>query len=613
MTLPYLAYAVTVLLAGFAESALRRAPVAYVALAQELGLRNAGTNQDMLNLTQAKELANKASGLAGEEREQALSYAKAALDALAGETAFSHKQSPVSHEQEARSLPSLDILETVEKARTITNEEIRDMEQLLDDTISSFVPAEVRHDYTMIGPRIIRFGILPTGVPVMVNNAPKRDSAGRVAYSKRTKIEQITSREKDLQAALGVKTILMLPPVPGKHHVGVEIPNPYPALVSLRDVLGSSEYQAAHSRSKLMFVLGPDVAGQVHFCDIAKAPHLLIAGATGAGKSMLLNVLIASILTQATPDDVRLLMIDPKQVELTPYNGIPHLLRPVVTDPDQAVPLLDNAIAEMERRYKIFSQVGVRKLEGYRKQREQNRTLENLPSVVIIIDELADLMMTAPKEVEERICRIAQKARATGIHLVIATQRPSVDVITGLIKANIPTRIAFMVASWRDSQTILDAVGADKLLGKGDMLYLPSDAAAPTRIQGAFMTDQDAQSLADYWREAESEGHHETWPDQPEDEPGDDEKEETSRAASAENGDELLLAKIVAEILPGRETLSISFIQTTYQTAYRRAARIITMLEERGYVSAPEGNRGERRVLMAKENSEEVTASEANV
>jgi len=580
-------------MAGFAESALRRAPVAYVALAQELGLRNAGTNQDMLNYAQAKELARAARDLTGEEREQALAYAKAALDAGAEAPAFSNKQSPVSNAQEARRLPSLDILEAVGKARTISNEEIREMEQLLHDTISGFVPAEVRHEYTMIGPRIIRFGILPTGVPVMVNNAQKRDSAGHVVYSKRTKIEQIMSREKDLQAALGVKTIRMLDPVPGKNYVGVEIPNPYLALASLRDVLESPEYQAARSVSKLMFVLGPDVAGQVHFCDIATAPHLLIAGTTGAGKSMLINVLLASLLTQATPDDVRLLMIDPKQVELTPYNGIPHLLRPVVTDPEQAVPLLDNALAEMERRYKIFSQVGVRKLEGYRKLREQNPTLENLPSIVIIIDELADLMMTAPEEVEKKICRIAQKARATGIHLVIATQRPSVDVITGTIKANISTRIAFMVASWRDSQTILDANGAEKLLGKGDMLYLASDAATPTRIQGAFMTDPDAINLANYWRQAGPVGHHETWPDQ--DDPGSEDKDSPSESAGE---DEALIANLLSEVLPKRDTLSVSFLKEHYKIGHQRASRIIKRLEQEGVISAQTGGRNERRVLI---------------
>jgi DNA segregation ATPase FtsK/SpoIIIE-like protein len=234
-------------------------------------------------------------------------------------------------------------------------------------------------------------------------------------------------------------------------------------------------------------------------------PHLLIAGATGAGKSVCINTIIASILTQATPDDVRLLMVDSKMVELNMYNGIPHLLSPVMIEVDKVVSLLKNAITEMERRYRFFSQLGVRNLDGYRKLRKQrfeegDTSLNNLPVIVIIIDELADLMMAAPEEVEGMICRLAQLARATGIHLVVATQRPSVDVITGLIKANIPTRISFMVSSAVDSRTIIDMGGAERLLGRGDMLYLPADAGRPERIQGAFLSDEEANSLADYWR-----------------------------------------------------------------------------------------------------------------
>jgi DNA segregation ATPase FtsK/SpoIIIE-like protein len=369
----------------------------------------------------------------------------------------------------------------------------------------------------------------------------------------------------------------------------------------LRDILASEDYQAARSLSKLVFALGPDVAGKVHFCDIAKAPHLLIAGMTGAGKSMLLNVLLASLLTQATPEEVRLLMIDPKLVELSVYNGIPHLLQPVVTDPEQAAPLLDKALAVMEQRYQLFATLGVRNLEGYRQARLSNARLENLPAIAIVVDELADLMITAPKELEEKICRLAQKARAVGIHLVLATQRPSVDVITGLIKANIPTRIALTVSSAVDSRTIIDKGGAELLLGRGDLLYLPSDTTNPVRIQGAFMTDQDAKALVDYWKQAEV--GDEIWSDQ-------DHEEEPPPSMGAENADEALMAKIIAEVLPGRQTLSISFIQNTYQTAYRRAARIMSMLEERGYVSAPEGVRGERRVLLVQQ--EEATADESD-
>ncbi len=403
-------------------------------------------------------------------------------------------------------LPPLSIFETGANTPPLTRSSCHEIEQRLSDALRGFgVQAHVDPEATKIGPRILQFGIVPLGIPVMEGKKPKLDESGKVIYTKRTRISDITKCEKDIQLALGAQTIRMLPPVPGKHYVGVEIPNPCDTPVLIADILSSREYQQALASSKLVFALGRDVAGTAHFCDLARAPHILIAGATGAGKSVLINVLIGSLLTQATPDEVRLLMIDPKQVELTPYNGIAHLLAPVVTDMRQVAPLLKRAIAEMERRYSLFSKLGVRHLEGYRSKQEQNPSLENLPVWVIIIDELADLMMTTPDSdrkgpgVEELICRLAQKARAIGIHLVVATQRPSVDVITGLIKANIPTRISFMVSSATDSRTILDMGGAERLLGRGDMLYRPADAR-PERIQGAFMTDTNATSLAGYWQ-----------------------------------------------------------------------------------------------------------------
>jgi len=607
-----------VLDAGYEENALRRVPVAFVGLAQELRLRNAGTNKDMLNPSQVKDLARAAKSLLAEEHAQAVAYAKAALAAISTGTAgpavteFLDTLSPSNSASAWRPAP-VDLFEIPEKAPRITADEIRDTEQLIDATINSFVPAEVRHDFTKIGPRVMRFGALPTGVPVLVNGVPKRDASGRVLYAKRTKIAQITDREKDIQAALGVKTIRMLPPVPGEHHVGIEIPNPRPMTVSLRDVLASKEYQAARAASKLVFVLGQNVAGEVLFCDIERAPHLLIAGATGAGKSMLLNTLLASILTQATPDDVRLLMIDPKLVELTMYKGIPHLLRPVVTDVQQVVPLLNNAVAEMERRYQLFSELGLRNLAGYRKLRleklaQGDTSLANLPAIVIIIDELADLMMTAPQEIEGLICRLAQKARAIGIHLVVATQRPSVDVITGLIKANIPTRIAFMVVSWRDSQTILDMNGAEKLLGRGDMLYLPSDVSEPERIQGAYMTDGDAARLAAYWRETQpSVTSEEVWLDETEEEEEEIEENDPDRPAGENIDDEQLIATIIEKLTQQRmELFSKSWLQRVLGVGYQKADRLTKKLVERGIVTATaEGKRGERKVLLQYDQTEE--------
>jgi DNA segregation ATPase FtsK/SpoIIIE-like protein len=374
---------------------------------------------------------------------------------------------------------TLDCFERPPKRRVITDEEIHALEQLLHDTINGICSAEVRHEYTLVGPSIIRFGIRP---------------------SARTQPEQIMRYQLDIQAALCVRSIRMVLRVPGEPYVGVEIPNPHPTPVLLRDILESSEYQAARSVSKLVFALGQDVTGQIHFCDIAQAPHLFIAGGTGSGKSMLLNTLMACLLTQVTPDDVRFLMIDPKRVECSVYNGIPHLLQPIVTDSEQAVPLLDDVISETERRYQIFRAFGVCNLSEYRQLREQRQaeganTLENLPAIVMIVNELAAPMMAAKEEVEPRICRLAEVAQSTGIHLVIATQRPSVDIITERMKAHIAARIALTVSAYADSQTIIDQRGAESLLGRGDMLYRPSDAPSPTRIQGAFVTEQDVQRL----------------------------------------------------------------------------------------------------------------------
>ena len=445
------------------------------------------------------------------------------------------------------------------------------------------------------------------------------------------KLSRLQLEQDDIQAALEAQTIRMQKPVPGKMYVGVEIPNPYPIMVTLRDVLLSQEYRLALAKSKLVFALGKDVAGNVHWCDIAKAPHLLIAGATGAGKSTLINALIASIVTQATPDDVRMLMVDPKMVELNVYNGIPHLLSPVVTEVEKVVPLLKNAISEMERRYRLFSRLGVRNLDGYRKLRLEkfakgDTSLNNLPAIVIIIDELADLMMAAPEEVEGMICRLAQLARATGIHLVIATQRPSVDVITGLIKANIPARIAFMVSSAVDSRTILDKGGAERLLGRGDLLYLPSDASTPTRIQGAFMTDEDAERLARYWRQAQPsvgvqplDSKHmrqtsfddawSTGAGEGDSELEDEDAEEIDQEhAAGENADdEQLIAMIIEKLKEQRlELFSKSWVQRTLGVGYQKADRLTSKLAERGIVTeTEEGKRRERRVLLRYDQDEE--------
>jgi hypothetical protein len=479
--------------------------------------------------------------------------------------------------------------------------------KVIQDTLRSFrVDAEVRPEDISIGPTIIRFGIRPTGKPEMRKDektgkmVPVVDAAGQIIYETRTRVSRIMALQNDLALVLEAKTIRMEAPVPGRPYVGVEIPNKNSRLVTLREVLESKEYQVAREKSKLAIGLGKDVAGLVRVGDLARMPHLLIAGATGAGKSVMINTIIASILSQATPDDVRLLMVDPKMVELNMYNDIPHLLSPVVIEVDKVVSLLKNAINEMERRYRLFSQLGVRNLDGYRKLRQQkfeqgDTSLNNLPAIVIIIDELADLMMAAPEEVEGMICRLAQLARATGIHLVVATQRPSVDVITGLIKANIPTRISFMVSSAVDSRTIIDMGGAERLLGRGDMLYLPADAGRPERIQGAFLSDEEANTLADYWRQqivehAVTIGEVPTQVEaQPAVEAGWELKNQTPQEFEL---DDDLLDK-AEDIVREYGRASISLLQRRLRVGYSRAARLIDLLEQRGIIGQSEsGGRG---------------------
>ncbi len=511
--------------------------------------------------------------------------------------------------QSSWSLPDVSLLHSPDNAKLqMYGDDVAELARIIQETLRSFrVDAEVRPDDISIGPTVIRFGIRPTGKPALMQDektgkmVPVRDAAGNIVYDVRTRVSRIMALQNDLALVLEARTIRMEAPVPGRPYVGVEIPNKNSRLVTMREILESKEYQAARAKSRLAVVLGRDVAGQVRVADLARMPHLLIAGATGAGKSVMINAIIASMLMEATPDDVRLLMVDPKMVELNMYNGIPHLLSPVVIEVDKVVSLLKNAINEMERRYRLFSQLGVRNLDGYRKMRLEkigkgDTSLNNLPSIVIIIDELADLMMAAPEEVEGMICRLAQLARATGIHLVIATQRPSVDVITGLIKANIPTRISFMVSSSVDSRTIIDMGGAERLLGRGDMLYLPADAGRPERVQGAFLSDDEAAALADYWRQQAAARNRSDDPDdttQSAIEPGWEIKETPSD--DFELDDELL--DKAEEIVREYGRASISLLQRRLRIGYSRAARLIDLLEEHGIIGQSERGGQGRKVL----------------
>ncbi|MCC8161226.1 MAG: DNA translocase FtsK [Oscillospiraceae bacterium] len=404
------------------------------------------------------------------------------------------------------------------------------------------------------------------------------------------KLSKIVGLADDIALNLAVSTVLVAP-VPGKAAVGVEIPNNKVSSVSIREMLTSDAFKRA--KSKLTFALGKDIGGNVVVGDIAKMPHLLIAGATGSGKSVCINTIIMSILYKAKPEDVKLIMVDPKRVELGVYNGIPHLLVPVVTDPKKAAGALNWAVTEMMRRYDLFTETGVRQLESYNKLMEKEGG-EKVPQLVIIIDELADLMMVAAKEVEDYIVRLTQLARAAGIYLVIATQRPSVDVITGLIKANVPSRIALAVSSQVDSRTIIDKGGAEKLLGKGDMLYHPAGARNSARVQGAFVTDAEIEAVVNYIKENVGVTHY-----------SEDLAEEIEHRATGENGvtpdveddgDALLPEAIELALSLGK--ISTSMVQRRLGVGYSRAGRIIDQMEARGIISGANGSKP-REVLIS--------------
>jgi S-DNA-T family DNA segregation ATPase FtsK/SpoIIIE len=396
-----------------------------------------------------------------------------------------------------------------------------------------------------------------------------------------TKVRRITELQNDLALALAAPSIRIEAPVPGLARVGLEIPNAKVATVGLRETLDSERYVS--NSLKLPIPLGRDVNGHSVVHDLAKMPHLLIAGATGSGKSVCLTSIICTFLLEKTPDDLKMLMIDPKMVELTGYNGVPHLLCPVVTEMDKVVGALRLVLQEMERRYTLFSRLGVRNIDGYRMRMEEEPGSERIPYLVVIIDELADLMMTAPDDVEGVICRLAQMGRAAGIHLIIATQRPSVDVLTGLIKANVPARVAFAVTSLTDSRVVLDLPGAERLLGRGDMLFLPADAAKPSRIQGAFIEDKDVHYIVRHWHGvAPVPQYAEEWLNLP-----------TSGGVTEEDedGDDPMLEQ-AKQVVKSQGTASASMLQRRLRIGYNRAARLIEQLEEEGFIGPADGIRG---------------------
>ncbi len=465
------------------------------------------------------------------------------------------------------------------------------------------IEAELEHTAERLVATLRSFGVETRVVDISrgptVTRYELQPSAG-------VKISKITNLADDIALNLAAAGVRIEAPIPGKAAVGIEIPNRAGNVVRVRDLIESQVFSG--SKSKLTVALGKDIAGNAIVTDISKMPHGLIAGSTGSGKSVCINTLIMSILYKARPDEVKLIMIDPKVVELTVYNGIPHLLVPVVTDPRKAAGTLGWAVSEMEKRYQMFAASNVRDIDGYNRIAENDEEMVKLPRIVIIIDELADLMMTAPKEVEDSINRIAAKARAAGMHLIIATQRPSVDVVTGVIKANIPTRIAFLVSSQVDSRTILDAAGAEKLLGKGDMLFNPAGAIKPSRIQGCFVTDAEVETVVKFVKSDHTADYSQEIMDEIDRQAPVNKKEMgTGSADAVEEADSMLNAAIEVVIENGQA--STSMLQRRLKLGYARAARLIDEMEERGIVGPYEGAKP-RQVLISREQWMEQKAGE---
>lgn len=481
--------------------------------------------------------------------------------------------------------PPLTCLAAPKNTRNLKYEdELKANATKLVDTLKSF-GVETRIVDICRGPSVTRYEIQP--------------AAG-------VKISRITNLADDIALNLAAGGIRIEAPIPNKAAVGIEVPNKNRATVTFREIVDTEQYRSA--KSKLFVALGKDIAGNCMYADLAKMPHLLVAGTTGSGKSVCMNAMIVSILYNATPDEVKLLMIDPKQVEFTVYNGIPHLIVPVVSDPRKASGALAWAVTEMLTRYKMFSDNNVRDISGYNSICESIGQ-KKLPQIVIFIDELSDLMMAAPHEVEDSICRLAQMARAAGMHLVIATQRPSVDVITGLIKANIPSRLSLKTSSQIDSRTIIDTVGAEKLLGNGDMLFYPVGIAKPIRIQGCFLSDKEVETVVDFIKGQEQTEYDDDVMQEIERQAAADKKKNGGAVASEEDGeseaDEMIPKAI--EVVVDAQMASTTLLQRKLKLGYARAARIIDNLEERGIIGPYEGAKP-RKVLISKQQWYEMNA-----
>lgn len=491
------------------------------------------------------------------------------------------RQEQQTGKQSAYRTPPISLLKRGKKSGGDSDAHLRATAQKLEETLQNF------------------------GVGVHVTNASCGPSVTRYELQpdQGVKVSRIVGLADDIKLNLAVADLRIEAPIPGKAAVGIEVPNRENSAVMLRDLLESAEFEK--SASPITFAVGKDIAGKTVVADIAKMPHLLVAGSTGSGKSVCINTLIMSIIYKSDPDEVKLILVDPKVVELSVYNGIPHLMIPVVTDPKKAAGALNWAVAEMEKRYKLFAEYNVRDLKGFNAKVERGETGEELkkklPQIIIIIDELADLMMVAPGEVEGAICRLAQLARAAGLHLVLATQRPSVNVITGLIKANMPSRIAFAVSSGVDSRTIIDMNGAEKLLGKGDMLFYPSGYPKPVRVQGSFVSDKEVQDVVDFLLKNNTETSY------------NNELEEhmnsssisSDPASSSEGGnDRDTYFSDAAKLIIDKDKASIGMLQRMFKIGFNRAARIMDQLADAGIVGPEEGTKP-RKILMTAEEFEE--------
>ena len=506
-----------------------------------------------------------------EAQELTTSYVTEALKEMPGDDVDSSVE-PLPYR-----LPPLSLLSEVSGERNIDKKQIRDSIATMEETFASF-GVGVRVNEVSCGPAVTRYELTP---------APG------------VKVSRIISLTDDLQLSLAASGIRIEAPIPGKSAIGIEVPNTHIHSVGFKRLLNSPAFKKL--QSPLSIVLGEDISGNPIVAKLSDMPHLLIAGSTGSGKSVCMNVIIMSLLYNAKPEDLKLVFIDPKMVELTGYNGIPHLLTPVVTDAKKASVILRWMTNEMEKRYKLFADTGVRDIYRYNQTAEQR-----LPFIVIMIDELADLMMVAPHEVEDSICRLAQMARAAGMHLIVATQRPSVDVVTGIIKANIPSRIAFAVSAQADSRTILDMGGAEKLMGRGDMLFFPVGSAKPNRVQGAFVGDADIEATVNHIKGQSS-------PDtlQEQSQQMENAMSHVNPEVVVDEWDELFWE--AARILVETEKASISYLQRRLRIGFSRAARLVDMMEERGIVSAPDSNKKREILINAEELNDIMSRQSGNM